>query len=274
MNRIVILLFSLAIASPVFAQNIGYSVNASVRKTFNFKKKSSLDLRQQIQLTPEIERYDNKYGDFFNEEGFWSIPDRYRNDNDLDDDDDDDLPPGAGTGIPLNGRELNDSPTEINWDLRSNTSFQFNYRARPWLRANTGYSLFYNGEELRHTMRAELDYRPLRHTKSKKTLDLAARVLYQRVGQPDDDKFEWNSFLIPRFDTEWTFKKNHILLISPALNGVWDDGKLEWDRWRVNTSMAFIYQKIHRFTFSYQFQQRLDKPRKSHGVSIGYEVRL
>jgi hypothetical protein len=281
MHRIVILLFLLAVATTVYTQQVGYNVSVGVRKTVNFTKKTSLDIRQQFQLTPEIERYDNQYGDFFNEEGFWAIPDRYRtddddndDDNDDDDDDDDDLPPGAGNGTPVDGNELNDLPTEINWDWRSNTSLQFNYRPRKWLRINSGYALFYNGKEFRHTVRAEVDYRPLRHTKSKKKVDLAARVLYQQIGQPDDDQFEWNSFLIPRFDTEWTFKKNHILTISPSLNGVWDDGKLEWDRWRVNTSLAYIYKKIHRFSFSYQFQQRLDKPRRAHGISLGYEIRL
>ena len=90
MHRIVILLFLLAVATTVYTQQVGYNVSVGVRKTVNFTKKTSLDIRQQFQLTPEIERYDNQYGDFFNEEGFWAIPDRYRTDDDDNDDDNDD----------------------------------------------------------------------------------------------------------------------------------------------------------------------------------------
>jgi hypothetical protein len=286
MIRIALFILFVLFTTAASAQQIGYNVGVGVRKTFNIKKKSSLDIRQQFQLTPEIERYEGQFGDFFNEEGFWPVPDRYQtsdddddNNNaggDDDDDDDDDLPPGAGPGIPDNSNELNDLPTNIEWDWRSTTSAQYNYRFKPWLRANAGYALFFNGEEFRHTLRTELDYRPLRHTKSKKKVDIATRVMYQRVANYDEDdaEWEWDASLTPRFDTEWTFKKNHILTISPALNGIWEDEEFMWDRWRVNTSLAYIYKKMHRFSFAYQFQQRLDKPRKSHGFSLGYEIRL
>jgi hypothetical protein len=268
------LLFLGALANPFFAQDIGYNVSVGLRKTFNFSKKSSLDLREQIQLTPEVKKYRNKYGDFFNEEGFWPIPDRYRDDDELDDDDEEDFPTGAGNGIQDNDSELNDAPTRIEWDWRNNTSLQYNYRFFPWLRANAGYGLQFDGEEFRHSFRTELAYRPLKHGKRKRKIDLAARALFQRIGQPDDGQYEWASFLVPRLDVEWAFKKNHLLVVSPAFNGAWDDARLEWDRWRVNAGLTFIYQKMHRFTFSYQFQQRLDKPKRSHGLGLAYEVRF
>jgi hypothetical protein len=263
MTRLVLFIILCGLISgQLVAQNVGYSVSVGIRKSFNMTKKSSLDLRQQVQLTPDIEKYDNEFGDFFNEEGFWPIPDRYTNDDDQ--------------GTPDHNGELDDSPTAIEWEWRSTASWQYNYRLKPWIRANTGYALFYNGEEFRHTLRAELDYRPLRHTSRKKQVDLATRVLWQRVAKYDEEdaEWEWDAFLVPRVDMEWTFKKSHLLVISPALNGAWDDGTIEWDRWRVNTGLTYIYRKVHRFTFSYQYQQRLDKPNRSHGVSLGYEVRL
>lgn len=261
------------------AQDWGFNLNVGVRKSFETGKKSSLDLRQQFQFTPEIREYDNEFGDFFNEDGFWGIPDRYEDDGpgddgDDDDDDDDDLPPGAGNGIPNNGGELADSPRRVTLDWRSTSSFQYNYRFVPWFRANTGYGLLFDGEAFRHTFRAELDYRPMRHGKTKRKVDLAARTLFQYAGQPDDGQMRWNATLVPRFDCEWAFRKNHILGLSNALNGAWEKGDFSFDRWRVTPKVVLIYEKIHRFTFSYQYQHRLDKPRQTHGLALGYEVRF
>jgi hypothetical protein len=280
MKHLALILFLLVLPYAFFAQEIGVNLGLGLRKTFTLNKKSTLDLRQQFQFTPEIKSYNNRYGDFFNEDGFWPVPDRYRDDDELDDDDDDDLPPGAGNGIPNNNGELNDSPKRIKLDWRSTTSFQCNYRFFPWFRSNAGYGLFFNGEEFRHTLRAELDYRPLRHFKGKRKIDLAARVLFQRIGAPEEDdndeeKMEWRSLLVPRFDAIWNFKKDHTFTLSNALNGGWDEGVFEFDRWRANAALAFMYQKIHRFTLSYQYQQRLvGKKKVTHGVSFGYEVRF
>jgi hypothetical protein len=265
--------FLSVIAAPIAAQPIPISITAGIRKTFNLNKKSALEIREQVQVNPEIEQYANEYGDFFNEDGFWSIPDRYRDDDDLDDDDND-LPPGAGTGVPDNSGELDDTPRYIRIDWRSTSSLQYTYRFHTWLRSNTAYALFYNGEEFRHTFRTEMDYRPLRHGGKKRKADMALRTMYQRIGRPDNDKMKWTSFLIPRMDADWAFKKNHTLVLSNALNGEWSDGKLAFDRWRMNASLVFTYSKIHRFTFAYQYQQRLDQPGRSHGLSFGYEVRL
>jgi hypothetical protein len=272
MKNIAFILFFAATTHTLCSQNIGISLSVGLRKTFTLNEKSSFDLRQHFQINPEIKKYNNKYGDFFNEDGFWSVPDRYRDDDELDDDDD--LPPGAGNGIPDNGGELNDSPHEITFDWRSNSSFQYNYRFFPWFRSNAGYGLFYNGEEFRHTFRAELDYRPLRHSDKKRKLDLAARTLFQYVGQPDDGAMEWGASLIPRFDVDWTFKQNHIIAVSNSLNGTWDDDIFEFDRWRIYGRLVLVYEKMHRFTLGYLYQARLDKPKNTHGVNFGYEVRF
>jgi hypothetical protein len=264
MKNLVLLFWVVALSVATFglnAQQVGISISAGVRKTFNLTSKSSIDLRQQIQANPEIKKYDYQYGDFFNEEGFWAIPDAYVN-------------PDSLPGVPKPDNELDDLPREVTIDWRSNTSFQYNYSFFQWLRFNTGYSMFFNGKEFRHTFRGEMDYRPLKHSEQKRKIDIAARVLYQYIGQPDDEEMEWESFLVPRVDFSWAFKKNHTLSFSNSLNGAWDDGELEFDRWRSNISLGFVYHKNHRFNFAYQFQQRLDKPRRTHGVSFGYEIRL
>jgi hypothetical protein len=263
MKHVVTLIITCAcfLSAPIYAQKVGISLSAGIRKSINLTKKSSIDLRQQIQANPEIKKYDYQYGDFFNEEGFWAIPDTY-------------VDPDSLPGKPTNGNELDDLPTEVTIDWRSNTSFQYNYRFTPWFRFNTGYAMFYNGDEFRHTFRGELDYRPLKHSDQKRKIDVAVRTLFQYVGQPDDGELEWSPFLVPRADFEWTFKKNHILAFSNSLNGIWDDGAFMFDRLRSNVSLAFIYHKVHRFTFAYQFQQRFDKPRRTYGVSFGYEIRL
>lgn len=277
MKNFIFIFFLSAATCPLFAQDFGASLNLGIRKTFNFNKKSALDLRQQFQFTPEIEKYDNEFGDFFNEDGFWPIPDQYRDDDDDDDgDDDDDFPTtGGGSGTPVNNGELNDTPREITLDWRSTSSVQYNFRPVAWFRTNTGYSLLFDGEDFRHSFRAELDYRPLKHFKGKRRLDLAARTLFQRIGRPDDGKMEWESLLTPRFDAIWAFDKRHTLTLSNALNGGWDDGVFEFDRWRINAALAFTYKKMHRFTLAYQYQQRIiGKPKSSQGVNLGYEIRF
>ncbi len=246
-------------AQTSWAQPVALSVSTGVRKTFTMTKKSSIFFRQQFQINPEIEKYDNEYGDLFNEDGFWPIPDRPQSDSSN----------NGGSGI-----ELDDSPRYVRMTWRTNTAMQVTYNFTNWLRSNSGYGLFYNGEEFRHTFRMEMDYRPMKHSKGKRKLDLAARTMFQALASRDDGELEWSKVLIPRVDATWAFHKNHILDISNSLNGAWDDDHFEFDRWRLNLGLTFIYKKSNRFTFGYQFQQRLDKNRRSHGASFGYEIRI
>ncbi len=247
------------------AQQVGISISAGVRKTFKINSKNTIDLRQAFQINPEIKKND-KYGDLFEENGFWPISNREEEPDDDDDDDDD--------ATPINTGELNDDPYKIKFERRSTTSAQYSFLFTPWLRSNTIYSLLYTGEEWRHTFSTELDYRPLKHSKKKRNLDMAARALYQRLAVPDDGKYEWRTAVVPRVDVNLTIKKTYILQTSNALNGVWEKGEFGFDRWRANVRLVYIYNKKNRFTFGYQFQRRLDKPRSSHGCSFGYEIRL
>jgi hypothetical protein len=234
----------------------------------------TVDLRQQLQFNPDIELYNNRYGDFFNEESFWPIPDRYK---ELEDEDDlDDAPAGAGNGIPDRNGELDDLPRQIEWEWRSSSVLQTTYRIQRWFRLNQIYTFQYNGERGRHTFRIEPDYRPLQHWKKKgRVLDPSLRLQFQYAGQPDDGQYEWVASLAPRFTMDIRLKKDHILSLNSTLNGEWDDGVLEFDRWRFSPQFLYTYKKNHRFTLGYQFQQRIDKPdRITHGFSLGYEIRL
>lgn len=267
-HLIIRFLILISASGPATAQQLGINTSVGLRGTIKLSKKSALDIRQQVQVNPEVKKYNNKYGDFFNEDGFWPIPDRYKDEEDAPDDD--------GTGIPDNPGELNDQPWDISFEWRSSSSMQYNYRMFKWLRSNLNYNFVYDGDELRNTFRTELDYRPLLHQRNKKRqLDVSIRTQFQYAGQPDDGNYIWKSSLVPRLNLEWNIKKNHLLSVSYALNGAWDDTGFAFDRWRINPQFTQVYKKNHRFTLGYQFQQRIDKPDKvSHGISFSYEIRL
>ena len=270
-HRILWFLMLLVTSVPsLWAQHVGTSLNFGVRKTFYFSEKNLFVLRQQVQLNPEIERLNDRYGDYFNEEEFWAIPDRYQ---EQDDDNDDDDGSSGGGNNPL-FPELNDAPTRVLVEWRSTTSTVYTHKIRPWLRVNNAYALFYNGEDRRHTFRTELDYRVLKQFFPKSKWDIQVRNLVQRIGQRDEGSLEWATFWVPRFDVEWKYKPRHTLAISHTLNGVLGNKQVHFDRWRMACNLVFDLSKKHRYTFGYQYQQRLDQPVRSHTVQFGYEIRL
>jgi hypothetical protein len=257
------LLFSMLSWSQ--AQHLGVSLSVGVRKEIKLWKNGALDLRQQIQVNPEIEKYDQEFGDFFNEESFWPIPDRYRP---ADDDDDD-----GGVVVRPPG-ELGDSPYDISFEWRTSSIVRLSHSFAKWMRVTSGYTLFYNGEEFRHAWQSELDYRPLQHGDTKRKFDISTRVSFQRTGRPKKDKMVWEAFLTPRLNMTWAFKKNHSLYLGGALNGAWDDGILEFDRYRITTGITYTIKKRYTFDFGYQYQQRLDKPGNSNSISLAYQIKL
>lgn len=257
------LIFLLCLLSlPAYTQSIGLNASVGIRKTISFNEQLSLEIRQQFQVSPEIEKYNQQYGDFFNQDGFWPIPD------DDDDDDDNDDPDDPGPN------ELNDDPTRINFNWRSNTSTQFNYRPKRWLRTNSGYGLVLLEKETRHVFRAELDYRPLDHQAKKRKLGLAFRTLYQLIGSVEPTQQIWTSSLTPRIDLNWAFNKKYSLQLNHAWNGAWQNRQFQFERRRTNLNLVYIYKKMHRFTFSFQIQQRLDNAKLTQGLSFGYEARI
>lgn len=251
--------------NTMMAQHLGMGVTLGLRKDWQITKKSVLDVRQQIQVNPEVRKFQSKFGDIFNEEGFWPIPDRL-----LDEDDDNDEDDGRG------GRdgELNDDPYDVSFEWRSSTVVRGQYSFFNWLRLASGYTLFYNGEEFRHAWQSELDYRPLLHSKAKRKFDISTRVGFQRTGRPNKGSMRWQSFLTPRLNMTLKVDKKHTLYAGAALNGAWDDKELEFDRYRLNAGVQFAVNKKNLFDLGYQFQQRLDKPGKSNAISISYTIRI
>ncbi len=270
----------------ISAQSVGINVALGIRKTFSVTSKSSFNIRQQILLTPDIKRYDNEIGDLFNEEGLFSLlyrPSRQvinedGGDDDEDNEDDKGSPSSDGDDKdPLLG-ELDDRPIRIDWDWRTSSFAQYNREWFKWLRSLTGYSLQYDGKRVYHGFRAEVDYRPMRHWKKKKAIELTARIGFQVVGKKRNSKkasvMKWESQLTPRMDVMWNIKKEHTIVWSNSLNGAWDGPYFAFDRWRSALQLNFSYRKTHRFVFSFQRQQRLDKCRISYGAGMGYEVRF
>lgn len=274
--RILGLLLALFIgAAPLLGQHLGTSLNFGLRKTFNFSEKNLWVLRQQVQLNPEIERYNDRYGDYFNEDDFWVIPTRYQNpDNDAEPDDDDNNGSSSGGGNTPLFPELNDAPTRVLVEWRSTTSTVFTHKIRPWLRVNSAYAFFYNGNDRRHTFRTELDYRVVKQFYPKSKWDISVRSLVQCSGQRDDGALEWATFWVPRFDVEWKYRPRHTLAISQTVNGVLEDQRVAFDRWRLACNLQFDLSKKHRYTFGYQYQRRLDQPVRSHTLQFSYEIRL
>jgi hypothetical protein len=263
-----LLLWSICIAAN--AQHLGISISGGVRKTWNFTDDLTFDLRQQIQVNPEIRKFDSEFGDFFNEEGFWPIPDQYRDDDD-DDEEEEEEPPVQ----PPPPNELDDSPYTISFEWRTSSVTRLQYSIFDWMRVSTGYTLFYNGEEFRHAWQSELDYRPLLHSDKKRKFDLSTRVGFQRTGRPaKKGGMKWESFLTPRIQATFKMDKKHTLYGGGSLNGGWDDGIFEFDRYRLNGGIQFSFKKTQMFDLGYQYQVRLDKPGQSNSISLSYMVRL
>jgi hypothetical protein len=268
--RIILSCLLLLLNGALTAQHVGISVTAGVRKTWAITKKAGFDLRQQIQINPEIKKFESDYGDIFNEEGFWPIPDRDDDDGDDDDDGGVNNPP-IDPGTP----ELNDDPYTVSFEWRTSSVGRLQYNFFEWLRLSSGYTLFYNGEEFRHAWQSELDYRPLLHNDRKRKFDISTRMVFQRTGRPrKSGGMKWESFLTPRFQLTYKMDKKHTFYAGSSLNGAWDDNILEFERYRLNGGIQFTFNKKHLFDLGYQFQKRLDKPDRSNSVSLSYTVRL
>lgn len=249
-----------------------YNVSVGLRKTFDIGKKNKLDLRQQFQFNPKIQKAAYRVGDIFNEEGFWPIPDRATTNDD--DDDDQDNEGGNGNGNPI--REIDDNPLTISLSSRSVTSILHTFSGFRWLRISNGYSMFYGEKEFRHTIRSEADYRPVRHWKKKPKFEIALRGQMQHLGRNRKKGFQWTRTVAPGADLIWTFKKEHQLTLSHSYNGVWEKDFFEFDRWRLGLNAGFSYKKIHRFSVGFQYQERMNSKKKKPilGFGLGHEIRL
>lgn len=283
MKNLIILLGLLALSYALPAQQVGINLRLEAAKSFKLDKKTKIEVSQQLQLTPEIKNTRRKYERIFDE--FELFPflqesddddddDSDDDENDDDDDDDNNNRVNTQTGGTSNGtgfNELNDDPYRIGLSWRSSTTFDFDYKIRKWLRVGQSYSLLLDAEDLRHLSRTDLTLQPKMPSKK---LDVQYRIAYQLGAESSKGRLKLDSDFSSRTAVEWEFKDHHIWFNSFALNGAFDKGIWEWDRFRYDTGLEYKFSKTHSFSFGYRFQKRLDRRKNavSHGVNFSYSL--
>jgi hypothetical protein len=107
-----------------------------------------------------------------------------------------------------------------------------------------------------------------------KKFDLQYRIAYQLGAESRKGKLRLDSDFSSRLGTDWEFKDRHIWFNNFSVNGAFDEGIWEWDRFRYDTGLEYKFSKTHSFSFGYRFQQRLDRRKNavSHGVSFAYSL--
>lgn len=294
MKNLITLIALLTFSLSLNAQQVGINLRLDAAKSFKLDKKTKIELSQQLQLTPEIKNIERKYDRIFDE--FELFPflregnddddkdkddgdnddDKDDDDNDDDDDDDDDKLNGTSNGGSTSGtspgfNDLNDDPYHIDLSWRSSSTFDFDYKIRKWLLFGQSYSLLLDNENLRHLSRTDLTLQPKMPSKK---LDLQYRIAYQLGAESRKGKLRLDSDFSSRLGTDWEFKNRHIWFNNFSVNGAFDEGVWEWDRFRYDTGLEYKFSKTHSFSFGYRFQQRLDRKKNavSHGVSFAYSL--
>jgi len=299
MKNLILLLGLLTLAYTLPAQQVGINLRLEAAKSFKLDKKTKIEVSQQLQLTPEIKNTKRKYDRIFDE--FELFPflqesddddddsgddddDNDDNDDDDDDNDDDDddnddddddnnssNPQAGGTSNGTGFNELNDDPYRIDLSWRSSTSFDFDYKIRKWLRVGQSYSLLLDAEDLRHLSRTDLTLQPKMPSKK---LDVQYRIAYQLGAESNKGRLKLDSDFSSRLGTDWEIKDRHIWFNNFSVNGAFDEGIWEWDRFRYDTGLEYKFSKTHSFSFGYRFQKRLDRRKNavSHGVNFSYSL--
>lgn len=306
MKNLVALTVLLIVNLSLNAQQVGINLRLDAAKSFKLDKKTKIELSQQLQLTPEIKNIERKYDRIFDE--FELFPflregnddddkddddddkddddkdddDKDDDDNDDDDDDDDDddtikgsttdgSNKGSSNGSSPGFNDLNDDPYRIDLRWRSSTTFDFDYKIRKWLRVGQSYSLLLDNEDIRHLSRTDLTLQPKMPGKK---FDLQYRIAYQLGAESRKGILRLDSDFSSRLGTDWEFKNRHIWFNNFSVNGAFDEGIWEWDRFRYDTGLEYKFSKTHSFSFGYRFQQRLDRKKNavSHGVSFAYSL--
>lgn len=260
MKKILLLVAFLFGLHTLFAQHIGANVGISVAKQFKVSSKLRIDIRQQLQITPDIRSLKTKNdNEIFNEIGLFP----FDRDDERDDDDDDNTQPDPF-------EELNDGRQRIRMEWRNASTAGFRYKLLPWLRVGQSYSLLLDEDRMRHLLRTDVSFQP---KLSVKKLDIPQRLAFQLAGRERRGEFIWEHDLSARSGIEWEFKKRHTLYNQWSVNGAWDERAWEWDRFRWDLGLQYRLNKVQRFDFGYRFQQRLDKKRRtSHGINFRYSI--
>jgi hypothetical protein len=254
--------------SNLCAQHIGVNLRFGAEKEFEIGKKIELEVEQAFQFSPEVTDAEDKHGNLFNE--IFLFPDDDDEDEDDDNDDDDD---DGQAAPPDPDNALNDAPKTVKANFRSATGLKGTFDILPWLKLGQSYTLNLLEEwDVRHSLGTVLEMEG--YVVPKKFL-VEWRFAFQQTSRQRESGIEWQRDLVGRLNLEYAFKKDHRLFAASSVNKEFDEGQLEWDRFRFDTGIRYRYQKMHQFTLSYRFQRELTgKERTSHAVGLGYVVRF
>lgn len=278
MKNLIFLIVLLTFTLSANAQQVGINLRLEAAKSFKLNKKTKIELTQQLQLTPEIKNIGRKYDRIFDEFELFPFLREDQDDDDGNDDNDDDDDKLTGTNnsgstssASPGFNDLNDDPYRIDLRWRSSSTFDFDYKIRKWLRFGQSYSLLLDNEDIRHLSRTDLTLQPKMPSKK---FDLQYRIAYQLGAESRKGKLELDSDFSSRLGTDWEFKDRHIWFNNFSINGAFDEGLWEWDRFRLDTGLEYKFSKTHSFSFGYRFQQRLNRKKNavSHGVSFAYSL--
>ncbi len=192
-------------------------------------------------------------------------------DGDGEDDDDEDDDGGFTSGVDdRNGgsKEIDLGNRDLLMEWRGSTSIQSEWRVNKWLRVSNGYALLYGGNTRRHRFISEARFLPKLF--ANKAWELSPRVAIQQVGNSDDGKMEWRHSAIPRIDLSYRMSKALAITTSVAINGAWDDRRLQFDRYRADAGVKLNLSQKTSIELGYRFQQRLGG-RKAMGHSVGID---
>lgn len=225
-----------------------------VSKTIRFSRKWIVEIGQQLQVSPEIDRVETPYSGLFNE--IYLFPGL------------EDVEAG-GTG----GAGLSDQALNIVLDWRTSSRFRGEFRALKWLRFATSGNLLLRPEDTpRYGFRTDVSVLPL----STKRLEAEQRAGLQMVLSHDDGRVEWSKDILLANNLDWSFKKRHTLYVNASANlELVREEPPEWDRLRIDAGIRYRFLKVHRFDLGYRFQQRLSGKRKgeqAHGLVVSYEL--
>ncbi len=254
----------LFLAQSAFSQSSSSQTSMSIAitgtKEWRWKQKYRLQLRQNIQVNPESRDQDQRFGDIFNEEDFLPAgQDRDVNARRVD--------TNGGNGIIPEAQDLF-------FEWRGSTGFLGEWRPLSWMRASTGYTALYSNT-FRHRIMTEVRFFPF--WIDSEDWQISPRLALQQVGarDRDDNEMEWTHVLIPRVDLQFQENKRRSYYVNAALNGEWDDGELDFDRYRLDFGVRLTVKKLYIADLSYRFQHRFGrKTVLSHGLNLNCSYRF
>ena|GEM_PF-2011225 len=278
-NRLFYFLIVMVLGTPASAQEIGINLNARLSKEFDWGKKWKFTLHQRIAITPEFTTIESPYQDLFDD--FDLIPgfdedDLYEDDekeeNEADDDDEEEQSnESTDPQYPFTpDQELDNDFRRLESNFRTATGWELEWRIKKWLRFSQSYDFLWRPGRTRHALETTLSIRP--KISSKKWLT-DWRISWQQVGEHRSKGWRIDHGLRARWRIQYKLDKRKRIYLTPGINGEWDDGIYEWDRFRLESGLTYKIGKKQQIQFAYRYQERLNKRnRKSHDINLRYNL--